>query len=166
MKFEEWFKTKLVVGRFPLPKEIEKSDYKHIINVSDEFIIYCYESAIRSNISYFWFPMNECKEDIGINSIYGALQILRLAEKKNEKVLLHCHAGVNRSPTVAAAYYFMRSKNHLPKENNRMLNNIEAGYLPSIHRMESFLQKASEAFEKEETMRGGYLDSCKLKSGF
>jgi hypothetical protein len=36
--------------------------------------------------------MNECVGDIGLNSIYGALQILYIAEKENATVLLHCHA--------------------------------------------------------------------------
>ena len=76
MKFSEWFDNKVVIGRYPLPDEIKKSDYQYIINVSDEYISYCHNAAIESGKKYFWFPLNECGSDMGLNSIYGALQIV------------------------------------------------------------------------------------------
>ena len=36
MKFKEWFETKLVIGGYPMPIDVEESDYNYIINVSDE----------------------------------------------------------------------------------------------------------------------------------
>lgn len=165
MKFNEWFNSKLKVGRFPLPKEITDSKYDYIINVSDEYISYCFEAAMKSDKKYFWFPMNECIGDIGLNSIYGALQILYIAEKENANVLLHCHAGANRSPTVRDIYYFMRTGKHLILEskNNRFIDNVESGHLPAIRQMEAFLNCCKIQFEKEETMRGGGIDTCKHK---
>lgn len=116
-KFEDWFKNKLKVRRYPLPAEIynwkKEKNLKYVINVSDEYIATNHKVCIENNIHYFWFPMNECTSDIGLNSIFGALQILWIAEKENARVLLHCHAGANRSPTVAESYYFMRTKKHL-----------------------------------------------------
>lgn len=185
MKFQEWFDKKLVVNRFPTPEEIKKSDFDYIINVSDEFISGCMVAAMSSHKKYFWFPMNECTSDMGINSIYGALQILYLAESENAKVLLHCHAGANRSPTVAEAYHYMRSKEHRKKkkiseikinfidppkivtgkaENNRLLNNTEYGHLPAIKKLEAFLQLCQAEFDKDEAHKGGSLDGCKIKS--
>ncbi len=190
MKFEQWFISKLKVDRFPLPGEITKSDYQYIINVSDEHIGYCMSAAAGKNIKYFWFPMSECSGDIGLNSIYGALQILFIAEQEGAKVLLHCHAGVNRSGTVRDAYYFLRTKKHrapkilfleveewllnsqentdnlthLNKKNNRLIENIEQGNLPSIRKMEKFLINCDIQFQKEETSKGGCLDWSKLKA--
>lgn len=187
MKFNEWFISRLIVNRFPLPAEILKADYKYIINVSDEHISYCHDAAMEAGIKYFWFPMNECTGDIGLNSLYAALQILWQAEQEKAKVLLHCHAGVNRSPTVRDAYYFLRTKKHrevivfdeeaeerlaewlnigksINGKNNRLLENIEQGHLPSIRKLESFLVHCETQFKKEETHRGGGLDWCKLKA--
>jgi hypothetical protein len=186
MKFNEWFTRKLTVDRFPLPHEIEKSNYQYIINVSDEYISYCHNAAMSSFRKYFWFPMNECIGDIGLNSLFGALQILWIAEHENASVLLHCHAGANRSPTVRDAYYFLRTKKHreniqfdeeieerlseflggtpMNGKNNRLIDNIEQGHLPSIRKMESFLGYCETQFQKEETHRGGAIDWCKNKS--
>jgi len=89
----KWLENNVVVGRFPLPQEIKNSNYDVLINVSDENIIYCSETAFKNNKQYYWFPLSEGLRDIGINSIYGSLQILHLCEINNLKVYLHCHAG-------------------------------------------------------------------------
>ena len=116
--------------------------------------------------------MDEVSGDIGLNSIFGALQILWIAEQEKAGVILHCHAGANRSPTVMEAYYFMRTKKHFvleisaeskerfekmfpdsknyERQNNRLLNNIEAGHLPSKNKMETFLKKTEEWFLKQD----------------
>lgn len=172
MKFQEWFDKKLKVSRYPMPDEIKKSSAKYVINVSCEYISSCQKVCMDNDIKYFWFPMDEVSGDIGLNSIFGALQILWIAEKENANVILHCHAGANRSPTVMESYYFMRTKKHFIREisaeskerfekmfpdsknserqNNRLLNNIEAGHLPSKNKMETFLKKTEEWFLKQD----------------
>jgi len=172
MKFQEWFDKKLKVSRYPLPNEIIKSGAKYVINVSCEYISSCQKVCMDNDIKYFWFPMDEVSGDIGLNSIFGALQILWIAEQEKASVILHCHAGANRSPTVMEAYYFMRTKKHFVREisaeskelfekifpesknserqNNRLLNNIEAGHLPSKNKMETFLKKTEEWFLKQD----------------
>jgi hypothetical protein len=149
-----------------MPNEITKSDFDIYINVSDEYIPDC-ATAARAGKLYFWFPMNECCGDMGLNSLYGALQILWIAEEENKKVYLHCHAGANRSPTVADAYFFLRTKKHRGRKamdditvnygmtaaeeyqsnNNRLLDNIESGFLPAKKIMERFLSKCETAFK-------------------
>ena len=173
MKFQEWFDKKLKVSRYPMPDEIKKSGAKYVINVSCEYISSCQKVCMDNGIKYFWFPMDEVSGDIGLNSIFGALQILWIAEQEKANVILHCHAGANRSPTVMEAYYFMRTKKHYVREesqeskerfkkmfigsenfdfnnNNRLLNNIEAGNLPSKNKMELFLKKTEEWFLKQD----------------
>lgn len=161
-KLNDWFENKLHVGRFPTPFEIEKSDYQYIINVSDELIVGCMDVALRSGKKYFWFPMNECTKDIGVNSIYAACQILRLAEEQNAKVYLHCHAGVNRSQTVAECYYRMRSGRTWPKTRGRLEENIRCGHLPCESSMYQLLTEWNKAFDLDETYRGGQLDLSKI----
>lgn len=170
--FTEWFNAKLKVTRYPLPSEIKESKPKYVINVSCEYIASNQKMCMDNGIKYFWFPMDEVSGDIGLNSLFGALQILWIAEQENAKVILHCHAGANRSPTVMEAYYFMRTKKHLIKEiskekketlkkmfpgtdladykNNRLLNNIEMGHLPAKSKMEDFLKKTEEHFLKQD----------------
>jgi hypothetical protein len=170
--FTTWFENKLKVTRYPLPNEIVNSKAKNVINVSCEYISSCHTVCLENGIKYFWFPMDEISSDIGLNSLFGALQILWIAEQKNETVILHCHAGANRSPTVMESYYFMRTKKHLFRKNseenkelirkmfqerevsdfknNRLLNNIESGHFPCKSKMEMFLKKCEEWFSKQE----------------
>jgi len=163
-KFKEWFEQDLKISRFPLPYEIEKSNIDVYINVSDEYISSCHISANQSGKMYFWFPLNECTSDIGLNSIYACMQIMYNAEIENKSVLLHCHAGVNRSPTIKELYYLMRTGNFLECKNSRLKSNIEQGHLPCVSKLKTFLSEVQKTLLKEETMRGGCLDSCKLKS--
>jgi len=174
MKFKEWFVNKLKVTKYPLPTELKETKARYVINVSDEYIPINHKVCNERGIKYFWFPMDEVSSDIGINSIFGALQILWVAEKEGAEVILHCHAGANRSPTVREAYFYMRTKKHLilkkTKEeiefrekvfvgykddgsefsNNRLLDNIEHGHLPALYKTETFLKKAEEFFKKQD----------------
>jgi hypothetical protein len=86
------------------------------------------------------------------------------AEKQNKSVYLHCHAGVNRSPTVKECYYFLRTGEHLDEKNSRLMENIDQGHLPAIRRLNSFFKELAIFLELDETTRGGMLDSAKLKA--
>lgn len=198
-KFKNWFEKKLIVGRIPDLDSYDKfiaDNIDIIINVSDEHNHNMINAANVCGIRYFFFPMNEFSTnyDIGINSIYAALMVIYEAEFMNKKVYLHCHAGCNRSPTVQAAYYYMRTAKHLieekefypeiekmfidvepieveyqePKEiinNNRLLENIRQGYLPAQFKMEKFLHHCGAAFsEYFHNAVIPSLDSIKLKS--
>jgi hypothetical protein len=143
--FQNWFDKKLTVGPFPDTEEFPFEDYDYIINVSDEYRPGVMMSAYVKGCHYFWFPMNEKKRDIGLNSIYGACTILRHTENKNMAVYLHCHAGINRSQAVRAAYYYSRTGKHFEKEYGGCINSLVAmcnrGYLPPKAEMEKFLSR-------------------------
>lgn len=183
--FLDWFNSRVVIGRYPMPTEIEKFEFDYVINVSDEYIDSCMKAAMKSGKRYFWFPLNECRGDMGLNSIYGALQILYIAEQQNAKVYLHCHAGVNRSQTVGDAYFFMRTGTHrarrgknnsngqevsvglrpgeeVVESNNRLLSNIDRNHLVGKRTMEKLLLAFQEAFKLDDSMRGGQIDQCKV----
>lgn len=167
-KFTEWFKNKLEVGGFPVNIEqfFKPKNYKYIINMSDEFYYYIYSALLQNDCHTFWFPMNEKRRDIGLNSIYGAMVILYNAEKENAAVYLHCHSGRNRSQLVKACYYYMRTGEQLHQGNEKYINRLHRastrGYLPPMAEMEAFLRNIGNKIILNKEMRGGILDECKI----
>lgn len=169
MKFKDWFDTKLKVGPFPVKQNqwFKPEEHDIVINVSDEYYPDVDKKIQSAGGNTFWFPMNECKRDIGLNSIYGAMVVLWNAEQENKRVYLHCHAGVNRSPTVQAAYYFLRSGNQLQKEQTGYINRLVAacarGYLPPKPETEQFLSSlATHLKNMGGQPLGGLLDEVKV----
>lgn len=182
MKFKEWFETKLTVGSYPYinNSRFESKEFDYCINVSDEFYVNIDASINELGCKTHWFPMNECKKDNGLNSIYGAMVILLHAERNNKRVYLHCHAGIHRSQLVKCAYYYMRTGQHLDNKFGSFINQLIAdctrGYLPPKNETESFLSYLGEKL-KNETFNvntdskilivssfGGTLDDCKINS--
>jgi hypothetical protein len=167
VKFKNWFKNQLIVGAYPFINNtnFKKEMYDIIINVSDEF----YPKYELSD--YFWFPMNEAKKDVGLNSIYGSMVILFGAEMNNDTVYLHCHAGVNRSKVIQACYFYMRTGNQLEVDSNGYVNRLCAmcarGYLPPKAEMEKFLSLLGKYLQSDlqkNEMMGGMLDTIKLET--
>lgn len=191
-KFKDWFINNLKVSRYPLPAEIRSSRPDVVINVSDEHIEVNQNVCMELGVRYYWFPITETGSNMGLNSIYAALQILWISEVNNRNVLLHCHAGANRSVTVAQSYYYMRTKTHLVEKDsdlfsmddyarmfnldtpealedfkkvlkrNRVQNNQDSGHLPAKFNYESFLKHCELEFSSYQVASGGKLDSLKL----
>ena len=165
-KFTDWFGSKLITGKFPVMEEIEKMDFDYIVNVSDEFFPDINDAFLGEGIKTFWFPMNEQKRDIGLNSIYGAMVILCQAEYENAKVYLHCHSGRNRSRIVYACYFYMRTGIQLPDGNGKYINRLHRaslrGLIPPQTEMELFLYNIEKELTKP--MEGGIIDKCKIAS--
>ena len=96
-----------------------------------------------------------------LESIYGALKIMWVAEKQNQALLLHCHAGKNRSVMIADCYHFLITATHRKKNQkdllyaqntpNRIMPNIDDGQLPGIYKMEEFLECCLETFSDSFT---------------
>ena len=180
MKFKEWFETKLTVGAFPMlcNTRFNPDDYDYCVNVSDE---YYFNIDSEIGIKTFWFPMNECKKDNGLNSIYGAMIVLSKAERENKRVYLHCHAGIHRSQLVKCAYYYLRTGKHLDNNFSGFINQLIAdcsrGYLPPKNEIEVFLSNLSKSIQNNyftvntnqvgiitDVGYGGLLDECKINS--
>lgn len=84
------------------PKEVDK--VRCVINVSDQpFCAYDQMITIGSRVvPYFWFPLIE-NAPFGFNSIGGAYKIYQDFIVTGD-VIIHCHAGINRSATVALLF--------------------------------------------------------------
>jgi hypothetical protein len=169
INFKNWFDSILIVGGFPfnVNKDFDPTDYDISINVSDEWYPNIEAQIQEVFCKTYWFPMNEAIGDIGLNSIYGAILILRRAEERNLRVYLHCHAGVNRSRIIQAAYYFLRTGEHYDNVYGGYLNPLLAacarGYLPDKDNFEKFLIELDNKIQNHKNL-GGTLDACKLIS--
>jgi hypothetical protein len=166
-KFNSWFEHRLIVGPYPSPalKDWHVKDFQYIINVSGTY--HHGEAPMYKGVNYFWFPMSEQQFDMGVNSLFGALDVLWHAEKENAYVYLHCHSGKNRSRTVQAAYHYLRTGTHMMQEKsgtylNKLLQNCGRHYLPAQAEMEGWLSALRKALNDSlvdsATLRQSKLD--------
>ena len=126
--------------------DVATSYYCAVINVSDSP---CASFDYQLKVPSFWFPINEIAQ-WGHSPFYGSLRVVNEYFKGDKPVLIHCHAGANRSPSVA--YAILMSKGYSPKEAEESLNypdltevfkrNIERKHIP--HNIVDFLVKAQE----------------------
>lgn len=165
----------IIIDRFPVSSELQEGG-KHgncqvVINVSDEFYLGNSEQVMKAGKLNYYFPMGEDCENMGLHSIYGALQVLHSIYTWNPewKVLLHCQDGKNRSPTVKSAFYYMMMNAHpmevthegdvdMARMYNRLIYNCEKGHLHPLADMELFLRKCKFAFDNPEGFLGGMYD--------
>lgn len=177
-QFKDWYQDKLIVTRYPVLNEIvgDKPLYKNIdvvINVSDEFWMDYVNAFWKNGKQNHWFPMGEINNDIGLPSIFGALWVTHQAFKRNLSVLIHCHAGANRSPTIKACFYYMMTNEHLPERkvngiiraSNMLFYNCEYKHLPELSKMELFLKACKTAFDDPDKFLGGMYDWTLRESG-
>jgi len=168
-----WFAKKVMISKFPTAGDIQAGkydNYKYRINVSDIFRPDIDTAFKHQGVESFWFPLGEAF-GMSLESLYGAMRIMWEVEKHDQFLLLHCHAGRNRSVMVADCYYFLRTQEHrkrnqadLPyaKNNlNRLLLNIDDAQLPGVYKMEEFLECCRETFNESFTEGDRPLDWIK-----
>lgn len=167
---EKWIKENIIVDRFPVHNEL-KENGKHgscnvIINVSDEFWLGESENVVKEGKLGYYFPMGE-RAELGLPSMYGVLQVLYSIYTYNPewKILIHCQAGLNRSPTVKSAFYYMLLDKHEDIKDNRLLYNCESGYLPPLDKMEKFIKSCKFTFDNSDKFLGGIYDWVLEESG-
>lgn len=120
-----------------------------VINVSSDF-----DAQLRKmGISYYWFPMSESNGDMGLNSIYGALNILQPYIKRLRSIIIHCQGGNNRSRVVKESLYFANYGSWPVEVDDtcKVIQNCTEGHLPPIDIYENFLRNVHE---------GKSLDDC------
>lgn len=162
MKFTYWYDKRLTVSHFPESNELLTFDV--IINVSDEdYTDKMHDILHQHKIRYYWFPMNEAFKDIGLNAILGACTVLYKAFKHQKSVLLHCHAGKNRSVSVQEAFHLMMTGKLPDKEhsNYRLLDNCERNLLPSFIYMKLCLLELKDMYDKGLANICCAFDLCK-----
>lgn len=109
--------------------------YCAVINVADSpCATFDYQ---RAGVPSFWFPIHEV-EHWGYTSFLAAIRVVNEYYKSDKPVLIHCHAGANRSPSVA--FSILKAKGYTDTEAEESLNypnmskvfqrNIELGHIP------------------------------------
>ena len=125
---------------------VAASFYEAVINVSDSP---CATFDYQLKVPSFWFPINE----IGkweYAPFYGVLRVVNQYWKNEKPILIHCHAGANRSPSIA--FSILIAKGYSEDEAEQLLNypelrevfkrNIERGHIPK--NIIEFLKMADE----------------------
>jgi hypothetical protein len=79
--------------------DVAASFYAAVINVSDSP---CASFDYQLKLPSFWFPIHEI-EPWGYTPFLAALRVVNEFYKGDKPILIHCHAGANRSPSVAFA---------------------------------------------------------------
>lgn len=168
-----WLSSKLAISKFPSVEDVQDGlydSYQWRINVCDIFRPEVDAVFKQRGLSSFWFPLGEAF-GMALESLYGALRIMWEAETHDQSLLLHCHAGRNRSVMVADSYYFLRTQEHRQTDQaglkyaqhspNRLLLNIDDGQLPGVYKMEEFLDGCRESFDDSFTEGDRPLDWIK-----
>lgn len=134
--------------------DVAASFYCAVINVADSP---CASFDYQLKVPSFWFPINEIAQ-WGHSPFYGALRVVNEYYKGDKPVLIHCHAGANRSPSVA--YAILRSKGYTEKEAEESLEypnltevfkrNIERKHIP--HNIVDYLIKAQEPIHSNTSL--------------
>ena len=137
--------------------EIASQHYCAVINVSDSACAtFDYQKA---GIPSFWFPINEIGA-WGYSPFFGTLRVVNEYYKGDKPVLIHCHAGANRSPSVAFA--ILLTKGYTAKEAEESLQykelekvfnrNVERKHIP-VNTIE-VLKKADESEYSTTSLHG------------
>lgn len=117
-------------------KNIVTGVYSVVINVSDSPCLSFYLS--KKNIPNYWFPIHE-SGNWGYCPFYGTAKAYDFFTETypEKKILIHCHAGVNRS--VSIAYAILKSEGFYDKEINEAIGddsngtfyeNLNLGHIP------------------------------------
>ncbi|CAC5421013.1 DUSP3 [Mytilus coruscus] len=106
----------IYVGNVHFARDLQGLQYRgitHILNLAIEDSETGNEYYADTAITYFEVEMYD-EEDYDIKQhLEYTSDIIDNALRENGKVLVHCHSGYRRSPTVAIAYMMMKQKFHL-----------------------------------------------------
>jgi hypothetical protein len=115
-------KYNIVVG----PEEEASEPYDVYINVSDTP-----DCQFGKHPFAYWYPINEVA-NWGYSPFYWSKKILDMHVALGHKILVHCHAGVCRSPAITVAWLY--SMGHKRDEINKMLK--DPYFIQSFERLQ------------------------------
>ena len=124
------------------PQLFHDLEIKRVIALGSAIEFKYYQSEpVPSEIEQHEFILEDSYRGEILPLVREAVELIEESLKKNEAVLVHCAAGVNRSATVVIAY-LMRSRKLTVAEALRELKKVR----PRVNPNSSFLQQL-EGFE-------------------
>lgn len=153
---KDWFIKNVHVRSFIKPSDVQNKwimdGIKCVVNVSSDYDEDVSSELRKRGIAYYWFPMSEHNDDMGLHSIYGALKVLQPFVDRKEPVIIHCYGGNNRSKVIYESLYYLNfGEWPSDDENCKTLINCTKGHLHQFNVFQSFI---------EEVKRGKSLDEC------
>ncbi|XP_033110837.1 dual specificity protein phosphatase 10-like [Anneissia japonica] len=133
---------------------LNKNNIGHVLNVTTKLPNY-HEKT--SNISYKRIPVRDdnCAD---ISQYFDqAFDFIDLALKKNSGILIHCQAGISRSPTVTIAYIMKKNYPHMTmSQAYTLVKNRRSVISPNLHfvgQLASYEQKLKSSSRSVEQKR-------------
>lgn len=109
-----------------------------VINVSDQAFYAAEQTIGEAKVPYFWYPVLETR--FWDWAIIGAVAKIYWAFKDKGTVIIHCHAGINRSASLAYLLKYVEHNRDGKKAlaeittfsdpEGRFRNNINQAHLP------------------------------------
>lgn len=155
----EIIEAHLWVGRFIQPEHmafLRRLKIDAIVNLQSEHDFVQYQIPIEkllqlfavAGIEFRHIPVMDFNQDALSDNLPRAVHVLEdLLRPKDAKVYLHCTAGINRGPTLAAAY-LMKSRGFSPREAYEFIKKQRRcePYLSVLEGYERFLKQNRQAF--------------------
>ncbi len=141
--------AKIQARPFPTTAELRNpyiyGRVKYVLNVSDtDYPEEIKVGMTRLGIRSFFLPLVETGDDMGINNILRAVQILELVDAEGKPAIVHCSFGNNRSRVVVECYHYRKFGFQLEDAYkgafNHLAYNCSAGLLPPLVEVESLIR--------------------------
>ena len=154
----EWFKRNIKFRSF-----LTKADLSNkwiirgigcVINVSSDHNDEVFRGLLEMGIQYNWFPMSEQNQDMGLHSLFGALQMLMSCVKRRIPCIIDCMGGNNRSKVVyESLHYICFSSWPFDVEESAVYKNCNQGHLPAITEYQRFISMIRAGIPLDEILR-------------
>jgi protein tyrosine phosphatase len=84
-------------------------EYLKTNNIKNIICCLDYDCEKFSNVDYLEFPLEEmCEDKVSEADWKNIFNFIESAKTRNENVLIHCRAGVNRSSFITMGYFKMK----------------------------------------------------------
>ena len=129
--------AKVIARDFPTEMDLNNpyiyKDVCHIINVSEKEHPSVITSVLRlRGITSVHIPLKEEIDGMSASDICGIVELLLLYDKANEKTVVHCDCGQNRSRTVIEAPYYAKNTKHFEDSYKGYLNHLICIYCKKL----------------------------------
>ena len=118
-------------------------DVAVVVNVSQRFDAAIADELVKRGAEYYHFPLDEEVDDIGLENIVKAVDVLLRSDAQDKRMVVHCDYGQHRSRLVVEAFHYAKFGEHFMDGykgyDNHLIYNCCTEHLPSIEKVEGVL---------------------------